>query len=30
MYEFGEGMTDVDGPALNAEGAPYVKAFTGM
>jgi len=27
VYEFGEGMTDVDGPALNAEDAPYVKAF---
>jgi hypothetical protein len=30
MYAFGEGMTDVDGPALNAEGQPYVKTFTGM
>ncbi len=29
-YEFGEGMTDVDGPALNAEGQPYMKAFRGM
>lgn len=29
-YSFGEGMTDVDTPALNAEGAPYVQAFTGM
>ncbi|MGJ3264584.1 MAG: DUF7282 domain-containing protein [Salinarimonas sp.] len=29
-YEFGEGSTDVDGPALNAEGQPYVKPFTGM
>lgn len=28
VYSFGEGMTDVDGPALNAEDAPYVKAFT--
>jgi hypothetical protein len=26
-YSFGEGMTDVDTPALNAEGAPYVKGF---
>lgn len=24
-YSFGEGMTDVDGPALNAEEKPYVK-----
>lgn len=27
-YSFGEGMTDVDTPALNAEDAPYVKMFT--
>lgn len=26
-YEFGPGMTDVDGPALNAEDKPYVKPF---
>lgn len=26
-YEFGEGMTDVDTPALNAEDKPYVKPF---
>jgi len=30
MYGFGDGTTDVDGPALNAERQPYVKAFTGM
>lgn len=29
VYSFGEGMTDVDTPALNAEGAPYVQPFTG-
>ncbi len=29
VYSFGEGMTDVDGPALNAEDAPYVQPFTG-
>ena len=28
VYTFGEGMTDVDGPALNAEGAPYVQPFS--
>lgn len=27
-YSFGEGMTDVDTPALNAEEQPYVKMFT--
>ncbi|WP_421951402.1 DUF7282 domain-containing protein [Pelagibacterium sp.] len=27
-YSFGEGMTDVDTPALNAEDAPYVQPFT--
>jgi hypothetical protein len=27
-YSFGEGMTDVDGPATNAEGNPYVVTFT--
>ena len=26
-YSFGEGMTDVDTPALNAEEKPYVKPF---
>lgn len=26
-YSFGEGMTDVDTPALNAEEKPYVKMF---
>jgi len=26
-YEFGEGSTDVDPPALTADGAPYVQAF---
>ncbi len=29
VYSFGEGMTDVDTPALNAEDAPYVQPFTG-
>lgn len=29
VYSFGEGNTDVDTPALNAEGAPYVKPFNG-
>lgn len=28
VYSFGEGMTDVDTPALNAEEKPYVQAFT--
>lgn len=27
VYSFGEGMTDVDGPALTPEDAPYVQAF---
>ncbi len=27
VYSFGEGMTDVDTPALNGEGAPYVQTF---
>ncbi len=27
VYSFGEGMTDVDTPALNAEQKPYVKMF---
>ncbi len=26
-YEFRDGMTDVDGPATGADGAPYVKPF---
>lgn len=26
-YSFGEGMTDVDTPALNAEEQPYVQSF---
>jgi hypothetical protein len=28
VYSFGEGSTDVDTPALNAEEKPYVKAFS--
>ena len=27
VYSFGEGMTDVDTPAMNAEGAPYTVMF---
>ncbi len=27
-YSFGDGMTDVDTPALNTEDAPYVQPFT--
>ena len=27
VYSFGEGMTDVDTPALTPEDAPYVKGF---
>jgi len=30
VYSFGEGSTDVDTPALNAEEQPYVKPFTAM
>ena len=30
VYSFGEGMTDVDTPALNAEEKPYVKPFNAM
>lgn len=29
VYSFGEGTTDVDTPALTAEGGAYVKPFTG-
>ena len=29
VYSFGEGNTDVDTPALNAEEAPYVQPFIG-
>lgn len=30
VYSFGDGSTDVDTPALNAEEMPYVKPFTAM